>query len=55
MIPQIIMIVLMSFSLSISAIKHGQPNISTHNVWATIIGLFLQSVILYFGGFWNFN
>lgn len=51
-IPQIVMIILMTMSLTNSAIEHGKPN-GEYNFWTSLIGTVIEVLILKWGGFWG--
>jgi len=51
-IPQIIIIIFYTITFTGHLIKHGQPQ-PKYNVWSTLLGLIINGVILYWGGFWN--
>lgn len=48
--PQIIMIVIMTMSLTISLLNHGYDK-GEHNFWAALIGTVIEFAILKWGGF----
>lgn len=48
--PQIIMIILMAVSTTISLVKHGEDK-GTYNFWAALIGTIMEFSILKWGGF----
>lgn len=49
-IPQIIMIVLMSMSVGMSLVKHGESR-GNYSFWSTLIAAVIEVVILKCGGF----
>mgnify|MGYP003637492735 FL=1 len=52
MIPQMIVILLMTFSLGLSIAEHGKKR-KRENGWASLIGYLLWAVLLQWGGFFD--
>lgn len=50
--PQIIMMIMMTMSVTISLVKHGEDK-GTYNFWYALIGTILEFSILKYGGFFN--
>jgi len=53
MIPQIIYICLLIFTLTVHLIKHDEPREGNYNFWHMVIAGSITVTILYYGGFWN--
>lgn len=53
MVPQIIYIVIMSLSLGMDLMKHGEPREGNHNFWISFLSATIMILILYWGGFFN--
>ena len=53
MIPQLIMIVLMSLGLGVHMVKHGEEKDSKYNFFWRLIAVAISLSILYSGGFFN--
>lgn len=51
--PQIIMIVLIVIVLMLSARFHNTPKTGRHNMWIDLLGITLQQLLLWWGGFWG--
>jgi hypothetical protein len=51
--PEIVYIVLVSLSLGVTAVKHGEPRKGKVNFAATIVSQALTFAILYWGGFFS--
>jgi Na+/H+-dicarboxylate symporter len=52
MIPQMIVILLMTFSLGLSIAEHGKKR-KRENGWASLIGYLLWAVLLLWAGFFD--
>ena len=52
-IPQIIIIVMFSMSLGINLIKHGEKQNSNYNFFITLFAVALESILLWWGGFFG--
>lgn len=52
-VPQILMIALLSFSLALSANKHGKDREGKENFWVTLISLAIHVSLLICGGFFK--
>ena len=52
-IPQAIMIFLMLFSLILNVVKNGEDKESTYSASTALIAIIAESLILYWGGFFN--
>ena len=50
--PQVVMNVLFSLGLLISANEHGKPR-SNANFWTSLIAACIEVAILWWGGFWR--
>ena len=50
---QIAMIVWMSLAVGLELAFHGEPRSGKHSFWTALIGVGIQAVILYTGGFWG--
>ncbi|MFP4365489.1 MAG: hypothetical protein ACLFQA_00210 [Bacteroidales bacterium] len=55
MAAQIIIIVLLSLNLGIAIAEHGEPRTGKENAWHMIIGTVIWVLLLWWGGFFNFN
>jgi hypothetical protein len=53
-IPQIILIVLMSINLLLTARLHGTPRKGKYSFWGTLIFTALYFGLYYWGGFFKF-
>ncbi len=51
--PQIIMIGLMIFGLTLEATKDGQPKTGKHNLAVHLMAVLLNVLLLWWGGFWR--
>lgn len=51
--PQIIMLVLISVQLLLTANLHGKTKTGKHNFWSTLISNSITLTILYLGGFFS--
>lgn len=51
--PHIIYIVLLTFSLTVDCIKHGQPKTGEYNAVISLFGAALSIALLWWGGFWS--
>ena len=52
-IPQILMIFIMGFSLISGMCRHGKAKYGFYDARETFVGLAIEAVILYAGGFWS--
>ena len=52
MIPQIIFLCLLTMSITIHLINHGE-NRPPYNVWHKLIGAVILFALLWWGGFWE--
>ena len=52
-IPQILIIILYGASLLCDANMHGKPKEGEHNFWVGLIGITLQTGLLWWGGFFK--
>ena len=52
-IPQIIMIILMTFNITFGLVNHGKPRTDKYNVWTNLIGCAIEVAILTAGGFFG--
>lgn len=52
-IPVIILLVLWSINLLIMANKHGQKREGKHSFWVALIGVAIQSGLLYWAGLFD--
>ena len=50
--PAIIMIVLFTVGMTVSAIKHGEPS-PNYNFWGNLISSIISIGLLYWGGFFK--
>jgi len=53
MIPQLIIIVLMSLGLGVHMVKHGDEKDSKYNFFWKLLSISITLSILYSGGFFN--
>lgn len=53
MIPQLIIIVLFAMGLAVNISRHGEQEDQKYNGWAHLFYLIINTIILYYGGFWN--
>lgn len=51
--PQITLLALYGISIGIIWAKHGQLKTGKENVGVQFIGIIINAIILYFGGFWG--
>lgn len=51
--PQIVMIGLFAANLTINLIKHGDKRTDHYNFGTAILGIAIESFLLYYGGFWK--
>lgn len=51
MIPQILMLLLISINLLTAAHLHGKPKEGNYSFWYSIINAIVLLALLYFGGF----
>lgn len=51
--PQIVYLGLIVAGLLMAGAKHGEPNTSKHNFWASLIGAAVSVGLLYAGGFFR--
>jgi hypothetical protein len=49
--PAILMVILFSFGLAVAAHRHGQQERASF--WLVLIATAVQSLILWWGGFWK--
>lgn len=52
-IPQILMIILFSMSIGMSAVEHGKPKTGNNSVWSSVIGVAIEVALLWWGGFFG--
>lgn len=52
-ICQIIYIAILFMGLGVTLQEHGKPKTGTTNAWYSIIAVFIQLVLLSFGGFFG--
>lgn len=52
-IPQIIWIVLTMLGLGIYLAKHGKKKEDNYNFWSALLGVILNCILLYYGGFFG--
>ncbi len=50
--PQIIMIILLSWTFAVAALRHGEPQ-GDYNVGYRLLDVMLTAGLLYWGGFWS--
>ena len=53
MVPQILWIVLMSFSLLLNAYQHGKPKEGFNSFWVALISGAIHTGLLLWGGFFS--
>ena len=53
MIPQILLIILLTMGLTIDLVKHGEKKEKKYNAWITLISTVILTLLLYWGGFWK--
>jgi hypothetical protein len=51
MAPQLILIVLWSMSVGMTAMKHGDPKQGKYNFWTVIASVAFEAALLWWGGF----
>ena len=49
--PQIVMIVLLSFSVARGILEHGESD-GKVNFWVSLLGAAITAALLWWGGFW---
>ena len=51
--PQVIYLVRVVMGLTFIGIKHGKPKTGYESFWSTLIGVIIQILIIWWGGFFG--
>lgn len=52
-LPEMLMLILIAWGFTITAVKHGKPRNEEYNAKSSALGLIVMLILLYWGGFFS--